>query len=218
MARRLGLTAIGLAALAAVIAVYTRLRPAPVATDESARIRALEARLALLEKQRSGDSRALPPPAGASDPRLVVPVPPGTVAAEPQAKPVRGPLGPAPAIDETALQREYFGDLDVRLGSETRDPLWAAATEERLRSSVRDLRPRITVDNAQCGQTMCRVEATVPDPHEEVAAMDKFLSTSLALFPEAVVRDGEGPGRHVVYFARRGSEFPPMDAPEANTR
>jgi hypothetical protein len=127
-------------------------------------------------------------------------------------------MGPAPAIDETALQREYFGDLDVRLGSETRDPLWAAATEERLRSSVRDLRPRITVDNAQCGQTMCRVEATVPDPHEEVAAMDKFLSTSLALFPEAVVRDGEGPGRHVVYFARRGSEFPPMDAPEANTR
>jgi hypothetical protein len=213
MARRLGLTAIGLAAVVVAIVVYARLRPAPAASDDSARMRALEARIALLEKQRSR-SGAPEGTVWAREPRVLVPVPPAAVAAEPPAKPATGPTGSAPAIDEAAVQREYFGDLDVRLGTETRDPTWAAATEERLRSSVRDLRPRISVDNAQCGQTMCRVEASVADPREDSTAMDRFLSTSLALFPEVVIRDGEGPGRHVVYFARKGSAFPPMNPPD----
>ena len=146
---------------------------------------------------------------------MVVPTPPS--GAQDDESPVKKSAKPqstqVAVVDEVALQREYFGDLDVRLVNETRDPLWSAATEEKLRSSVQDLRPRITVDNARCGQTMCRVDTTVPEVREEVAAIDKFITASLSLLSEAVVRDGDGPGRHIVYFARKGTEFPPMNPP-----
>jgi hypothetical protein len=211
MARRLGMTVIGMAVVAAAVG-YFRLRPPP-SGDDSARMRALEARLATLEKQRPR-SEVVTRTLTASEPRIVVPVAPGAGAEEPPARPTKGPRAAVP-VDEAAVQREYFGDLDVRLGSETRDPVWAAATEEKLRNSVRELRPRVTVDNAQCAQTMCRVEASVPDPREDVAAMDRFISTTLALFPEAVLREGDGPGRHIVYLARKGTEFPPMTPAEA---
>jgi hypothetical protein len=29
--------------------------------------------------------------------------------------------------------------------------------------------------------------------------------------PEAMVHSGDGPGRHIVYLARQGSGFPPME-------
>jgi hypothetical protein len=214
MVRRLGLTVVGLAAVAAAIVAYVRFRPAPAASGtDSARLRALEARLALLEQQRRTGPMTVP--VAPSEPHVMVPVAPSSVPDEAPTKATRpGAARAAASVDEVALQREYFGDLDVRLGTETRDPVWAAATEERLRNSVREMRPRLTLDNAQCGQSMCRVEAAVTDPHEDAAAMEKFLSSSLALFPEAVLRDGEGPGRHIVYFARKGSEFPPMSKPE----
>ena len=207
---------VGAGALAAAF-VFVRLRQS--SSSEADRIRALEARLALLEKQGHR-----PPvlPRGSETPQshLVVPVSP--VARTGEERPAtnekvdRGKN--VAAVDEVALQREYFADLDVQLAGETRDPAWAAPTEERLRNSVHDLRPRISVDNAQCGQTMCRVEATVSDPHDDAAALDKFISTSLALLPEAVIRDGDGPGHHVVYFARKGSEFPAMNVPEARSQ
>jgi hypothetical protein len=211
MGRRLGLTALGITTVAVAILGYLRLRALAGGADDSARIRALEERLALFEKQRRAEpvTRTV----AASEPRMVVPVPPTMGVPEQQPRVARPPAG-HPPIDEAAVQREYFGDLDERLGGEARDPDWAAATEERLRTSARDLRPRITVDNAQCGHTMCRVEASVTDAHEDVPAMEKFISSSLALFPEAVIRDGEAPGRHIVYFARKGGEFPPMNPPE----
>jgi hypothetical protein len=182
---------------------------------DAARLRALEARLASLEGRLHGGG-----PAGSSapagKPHLMVPVAPaeqgpGEEAPAPAAPPPR--LADQKAeVDEVALQRAYFGELDARLAGETRDPSWAATTEEMLRGSTHDLRPRISVDNAQCGQTMCRVETSVPDPQEEIPAMNKFLHSIVMVLPEAVVRDGEQPGHRVVYFARQGGQFPPMTA------
>jgi hypothetical protein len=117
-------------------------------------------------------------------------------------------------VNEAALQLVYFGELDARLAAEGRDAVWSAATEERLRTSAHELRPRISLAGAQCGQTLCRAEIAVADLREEAAALDKFISTSTALLPEAVVRDGEQPGGHIVYFARRVGDFPPMNAAE----
>jgi hypothetical protein len=134
------------------------------------------------------------------------------MADRPNAK-VPKPPAKVPLVDEAALEREYFGDLDARLAGETPDPAWSTATAEKLRGLVYDLRPRIAVDKAECGRTMCRVETSVPELREEAAALDKFISASNALLPEAVVHDGDGPGRHIVYFARKGSEFPPMNPP-----
>jgi len=218
MSRGGWLAVVGAGALAAAGFLFVRSRLSSAA--EADRIRALEERLALLEKQgyrpRVLDRRPEAPAA-----HLVVPAPApmapvGDERSTTSEKAARASKA-APA-DEVALQREYFTDLDVRLSGETPDPAWSASTEEKLRNSVRDLRPRITVDKAQCGQTMCRVETTAPDPHEDAAALDKFVSASLALMPEVVVRDGDGPGRHVVYLARKGTEFPPMNAPEVTAQ
>jgi hypothetical protein len=210
MSNRLGFVAIGLAAAAIGVSLLRPRSQSPAAGDQSDRMRALEARVALLERQ-ARQARAFPAASEVSG-RLVVPVAPGADADAP-APTARTHALPSP-VDEVAIQREYFGDLDVRLASESRDPVWSAATEEKLRGSAHELRPRITVDKAQCGETMCRVEATVPEPREDVAAVNKFLAVSLHEMPEAMVRDGDGPGRHVVYFARQGSGFPPMNAAE----
>jgi hypothetical protein len=211
MSRRLWLIIVGLGAVAATF-LLVRSRVRGPSADESARLKALEARLALLEKQ-GYRSQVITRTSDPGEGHLVVPTPPAGMVTAGQA--VAGPAPHKPVhLDEVAIQREYFGDLDVRLAGEGRDPGWSVVTEEKLRGSVEDLRPRITVENAQCGQTMCRVETTVPEPREDAAALEKFISTSLALLSEAVVRDGDGPGRHIVYFARKGSEFPPMNAPE----
>ena len=44
------------------------------------------------------------------------------------------------------------------------------------------------------------------------------ITASLDLLPEVVVHNGDGPGRHIVYFARQGSGFPPMNASEATAQ
>jgi hypothetical protein len=217
MRQRLLLLALGLG-LAAGGFVGIRWVIAQRSTDESARIKALEARLALLEKQGSR-TQFVTRTVNAGESQSVAPTRPAAVMPEEQA---RAGAAPTPRrrvpIDEVALQREYFGDLDVRLAAETRDPVWSAATEEKLRGSARDLRPRIYVENAQCGQSMCRVETSVPDPRDDSAALDKFVAASLDLLPEAVIRNGDGPGRHTLYFARQGSEFPPLSPPEATAQ
>jgi hypothetical protein len=218
MSRHLWLILVGVGVVGAVGAGFVRLRASrQEASDGTSRMRALEARLALLEKQRRRTD-----PASTSAPseraHLLVPATPSeTVTSDPTT--VQGKSrAPTARADEVALQQEYFGDLDVRLASETRDPVWSASTEEKLRGSVQDLQPRITVDNAQCARTICRVETTVPDPREDGIALNKFISASLALLPEAVIREGDGPGRHIVYFARQGAGFPPMNAPETSAQ
>jgi hypothetical protein len=195
-------------------ALWTR-RSVVGASTEAERIAALESRVALLEARlrlSGGRSRL----GGGSEPHLVVPAPgpvPSTDTEAPAeaatAKTVARPV----ELNEAALRQAYFGELDARLASESRDPVWAVATEEKLRGSAQDLRPRIDIEGAQCGQTLCRVEALVPEPRDEAVALNQFVSASLGALPEAVIRDGDGPGRHVVYFARKGNEFPPMEPP-----
>jgi hypothetical protein len=192
-------------------------RNPPAATPDSgdrARLRALEARVAMLEGRLGGlrEGGLIQ----AASPHVVVPVSPeaaGEVARRPA-----GPSRGAVKFDEAAVQEHYFGDLDVRFANESRDPAWSEGAEEKLRSSAQDQRPRINLASARCGQTMCRVEAMVPEPGEEAAALEKFISASAGMLPEAVVRDGEGRGQHIVYFARKGSEFPPMTPPETTAR
>jgi hypothetical protein len=217
MLRRLLLIALG---LAAVVGSFVALRSlvARRSTDDANRIKALEARLERLEKQ-GYRSQVITRSLNSAEGHLALPAAAAGVAAD-HGSGAAAAARPKPptVIDEVALQREYFGDLDVQLAGETRDPVWSAATEEKLRESAHDLRPRITVDNAQCGQTMCRVAATVPDPREDSAALDKFITASLDLLPEVVVHNGDGPGRHIVYFARQGSGFPPMNASEATAQ
>jgi hypothetical protein len=183
---------------------------------EAARIRALEARVALLEGRSHdrGSAEVVPGPRV----HLLAAGEPGDSAHEERVPPPGKALVPkAVEVDEAALQAEYFGDLDVRLAGETRDPVWAAAIEEKLRTAAFDVRPRINIDSTRCGQTMCRVDANVPDLQHQGAALEKFILSTVALLPEAVVRDGDGPGLHILYFARQGSEFPPMTAPETAT-
>jgi hypothetical protein len=153
------------------------------------------------------------PGPGPASSHVLVPVSP-EAAREVARRPALSPRVQAP-IDEVALQEHYFGDLDHRFANESRDPAWSEGVEEKLRTSAQGQSPRISLSSARCGQTMCRVEATIPDPHEEAAALQKFISSSAGILPEAVVRDGEGRGQHIVYFARKGTEFPPMTAPEA---
>jgi hypothetical protein len=181
---------------------------------DAARLRALEARLAALEGRPRGGATAIPGSGGT--PHLVLPGPPpergaGEEAPAPAAAPPRLTEKHG-AVDEVALQRAYFGELDARLAGETRDPVWAAPTEELLRGSTHDQRPQISVENAQCGETLCRVETSVPDLREEIPALNKFLTATVTVLPEAVVRDGDQPGRHVVYFARKAGGFPAMTA------
>jgi hypothetical protein len=211
MARRLGLIVLGFGIVAAAfVIIWSRRQPTK---DESARIKALEERLALLEKQ-GYRPQVIARMSDRGEGHLVVPTPPAGPTAENQAgTTAHAAPGKTVVLDEAAIQREYFGDLDVRLATEARDASWSAPTEEKLRRSVRELTPRINVDKAECGQTMCRVETTVPDVREDAAALDKFIAASLDILPEAVVSDGDRHGRHVVYFARPGSGFPPMSPP-----
>jgi hypothetical protein len=186
---------------------------------DPARLRALEARVAFLEARL----RRLPggPEIASTASHLTLPAPSPsapTAAGEEGTGPLRRIATKAAAVDEVALQQSYFSELDARLASETRDPLWSAPTEELLRGSAHELRPRISVEAAQCGSSMCRVETSVEDPQEEARALDKFLSATVALLPDAVVREGAQPGRRIVYFSRKSGDFPPMAAePESAT-
>src|SRR5688572_19546348 len=152
--------------LAAVIAPLVMLRgrsPVVRGDDSSARLRELEARLALLESRRQSDHRSGAQGASSVGDHLPAPLPPGATGPEEMAGPVTRPIVPKAAeVNEKQLQEEYFGELDVRLSSEGRDPVWAPATEEKLRGSVADLRPRMNIETIQCGQTMCRMETSVP--------------------------------------------------------
>jgi hypothetical protein len=189
-----------------------------VHSNDEARLRAMDQRIASLEARLRARSTEGAVSAGSS--HWLVPAPPAAAeqATEPHAKAkIAGPIAQSGPADEAALQRQYFGDLDVRLASEPRDPVWSAETEEKLRS-VHELRPRISVENARCGQTMCRVETRVVDTRDDAAAVNNFISSSAGALPEAVVADGEAPGHHIVYFARKGAEFPPMIAPEATAQ
>jgi hypothetical protein len=216
--RRWWLPILGAGAVAAALFGGRTVLVRSVAADE-ARLRSLEARVALLESRLHGP-RGFGMPTVEGDPHLVVPGPPpdsSTPAAALTPAPAARPAAKKVVVDEVALQRSYFGELDARLAGETRDPVWSAPTEELLRGSTRDLRPRLSIDAAQCGQTMCRVETTA-DPQEEARALDKFLAATVALLPEAVVRDGEQPGHRIVYFARKTGDFPPMTVePETAT-
>ena len=215
MSGRRWLLPLGALVIAAATCIVVRgLLVNGTAGNDDARLRALDQRIASLEAQLRARSAA--GSGGTGQSHWLAPAAPAkaeeateTAAKRPAARPV-----PKLAVDEVALQREYFGDLDVRLAGEARDPSWAVPTEEKLRHSVEDLRPRITIDNARCGQTMCRVETRVAEVKDDAAALDNFVSSAMGLLPEAVVADGEGPGHHIVYFARKGTEFPPMNAPE----
>jgi hypothetical protein len=184
---------------------------------DSTRVRALEVRVATLEARlrglHLGGERI-----NAGVAHVVLPASPEQAkeAGEEPPAPTRTERAQTPKapIDEVALEREYFGELDARLAGETRDPVWAAATEERLRVSAPDVQPRMTVGGVQCAQTMCRLDASAVNPKDDLAALEKFLMITGGLLPEAVIRDGEAPGHHVIYFARPGEAFPPMNPPE----
>jgi hypothetical protein len=204
---------------ATTIYLLARGRQAAIVHDsDEARLRAMDQRIAALEarlRMRGGEGTASSGPS-----HLLLPAPPPAVGETTESGGPHGPARPlpaAPAIDEVALQRQYFGDLDVRLASEARDPVWSAETEEKLRA-VHELRPRISVESARCGQTMCRVETRTAEAKDDTAALNNFIEKTVSLLPEAVVADGEAPGHHVVYFARRGAEFPPMTASEGITQ
>jgi hypothetical protein len=217
MSRRGWVLVLGAALLVTITYLAARTQSLEaVHSNDEARLRALDQRIAALEAQLRGRSSS--GPSGQS--HLVVPVEPAKAAeaAELQPKAVGRTVPRFTPVDEVALQREYFGDLDVRLAGEARDPNWAVPTEEKLRHSVEDLRPRITIDNARCGQTMCRVETRVAEVKDDATALNNFVASATGLLPEAVVADGEGPGHHIVYFARKGTEFPPMNAPEATAQ
>jgi len=210
--RRRWLWAAGVVAALGVVAVLRGRFVTSSSNDDSARLRALEARLALLESRKGATTiigQSFSP-----ETHLSVPPPAAITESEKNDRPAKKSAPKLTEAQEAELQAEYFGDLDVRLSTELRDPVWAAATEEKLRNLVPDLRPRIDVENPRCGQTMCRVEARIPEVREEAAALEKFLVAAARVLPEAVIRDGDGPGRHIVYFAREGSAFPPMNAPE----
>lgn len=213
--RRTWLVVLGVALLAgASIYLLARGRDAAVVhRNDEARLRVMDERIAALEARLRAGSGGAVTSTGPS--HLVLPAPPPAEVSETPVPAGPGRPGhrqaPPPPPDEVALQRQYFGDLDVRLASEARDPVWSEQTEEKLRS-VHDLRPRISVENARCGQTMCRVETRAAEVKDDAAALNNFIQSTGAVLPEAVVADGETPGHHIVYFARRGTEFPPMSA------
>jgi hypothetical protein len=212
-----GLALAGLILAAALVLVLRERQVVARASEDQARLRALEARVALLERRQRGRTFGTPSGGDGREPHLVVPVSPEEaastgVAGASATAPVT--LSPEAALDEAAIQREYFGELDARLASETRDPVWSAATEERLRGTTQDLRSLINVDAAQCGSSLCRVDTTVVSPQEEARALDRFLAATIAVLPDAVVREGVEPGRRIVYFSRTTGGLPPMVAPE----
>jgi hypothetical protein len=213
-----GLGLAGLILAAALVVVLLRDRQVVArAGEDQARLRALEARVALLERRQRGRSFGTPSGGEGREPRLVVPMSPEEAAsagAGTAAAPAPVTLSTEAVLDEAAIQREYFGELDARLAAETRDPSWSAATEERLRGTTQDLRTLINVDSAQCGSSLCRVDTTVVQPQEEARALDRFLAATIAVLPDAVVREGDEPGRRIVYFSRTTGGLPPMLAPE----
>jgi len=202
-----------IAAAGVVGLLLTRRPPSKPALEDATRIRALEVRVAALEATVRRQSAA---GAVASEPRVHLIEPPvvemdGSQRVERPAKPS---VAKTVEVNEAAALAEYFGELDSRLGAEGRDATWAASTEENFRTTASETRPKIGVENPRCGQTMCRVETAVQDLREDSAALEKFITGAVAYMAEAVVRDGAAPGRHVVYFARKGVEFPPMNSPE----
>lgn len=213
----LGVGALALAGAAGLV-LWRGRAAAPVSDAHLARMRALEARVALLEARRLGRTLGTPPDSrGGREPRLVVPVAPEEARAtgsDPRPAAAPPAVSAQVALDEAAVEREYFGELDARLAAETRDPVWSAATEERLRGSTEDLRSIISVDAARCGSSLCRVDTTVVQPQEEAQALNRFLSAAIAVLPDAVVREGDQPGRRIVYFARHPDVIPPMLPPE----
>jgi hypothetical protein len=212
-AEALAAVALALSVGALIMGGRTALAPSGDRVDP-ARLRALEARVAFLEAHLRRPMGATLQPQSAEQAAPAPELSAGETAAAPAAAKLPPPrFGAAAAVDEVALQRAYFGELDARLAAEVRDPAWAAPTEELLRGTSRELRPRISVEAAQCGRSMCRVE-TASDPQEEGPALDRFITATVSLLPEVVVRDGDLPGRRVVYFARKVGEFPAM-VPEA---
>ena len=190
-----------------------RERRRPDADD--AQLRALTDRVALLERrlrERDGTPRVVTVREG--DEHLVVPAAPtATETADKGVAPGR-PDRPVPrtSTDEAALEREYFGELDERLANEPPDPTWAVATEHRFRESTEPLRSQVRLDTARCGRSICRLDVAIADPSQDAIQLRRFLSAGSNILPEALVRDGDKPGRYVVYFGRSG-EFPPMQPP-----
>ena len=58
----------------------------------------------------------------------------------------------------------------------------------------------------------------MPDSAQDAAALNGLVAAVVAFMPEAVVRDGEQPGHHIIYFARQGNEFPPLNAVDNATQ
>jgi type II secretory pathway pseudopilin PulG len=180
---------------------------------DSAADGALEERVAALEARlRRSESAAASPTLGVSHTVVPTATEPPLQEGEQLPRSTRVPQKGRSA-DEDVVQNEYFDSLDVRLATEAPDPAWSAVTVEKLRAAVHELRPQMSLGAAQCGRSMCRVEATVTDPREAAPVLERFLVAAGPLLPEAIVRDVGEPARRIVYFGRRVGEFPPMEVP-----
>jgi len=111
----------------------------------------------------------------------------------------------------------YFGELDERRRSEGVDLPCAAKIQAAVRRSLQGgsgALAKLTVPSAECGHTLCRLELQVSDPTAKATALGEFLNHIGHDLPTMSVFVPPDSDRMTAYFARPGSDLPPMQSVE----
>jgi hypothetical protein len=122
------------------------------------------------------------------------------------------PLDPTPP-EETPEQQErrvqqvrieHFDALDRRVDTELVDGRWRHETEQPLRQLMtKYLAPEITVSEATCASTLCRVKLSHPAwPHIPATKLFEFNVARASLEVTEIQYDNRADGTTTLYFKR----------------
>jgi hypothetical protein len=110
----------------------------------------------------------------------------------------------------------YFTTLDGVRRAEGVDLAWARDMDAFVRQGAagNGAPASLAVQAVDCGRTLCRIELTVAEGAPKQAALAAFIMKVGPQLPQGSVHAPVGSNQVTAYFARSGTDLPPMESPE----
>lgn len=121
-------------------------------------------------------------------------------AAEPPAPPV-----PVSKEELLAKQKADAHTLDVQLGSEEVDPVWAPKVERATTEALARLGGNMRLEEVTCRETLCRARVAHADPSAHDQDVERLFNLPVLAGQAVALSPADDPRNTVLYFSRKGT-------------